>query len=184
MTTPRLRPLIPQDEIAQLLRRLAWELRRDYLGEDLVVIGILKGAFIFMADLVRMLDLPLQVDFVRAASYGGGVRPTTAPRFLLRPHLPLAGRHLLVVEDIVDTGRTTSAVLRYLARRRPASMRLCALLSKPSRREVPVVINYLGATIPDLFVVGYGLDAAEEHRNLPYIAYLENESTDYTDSRR
>jgi hypoxanthine phosphoribosyltransferase len=92
---------------------------------------------------------------------------------LLRPRLPLAGRHLLVVEDIVDTGRTTSAVLRYLARQRPASVRLCALLSKPSRREVPVVINYLGMNVPDLFVVGYGLDAAEQHRNLPYIAYLE-----------
>ena len=173
MTTPPPRLLIPQDEIAQLLRRLAWELRRDYLGKDLVVVGILKGAFVFMADLVRLLDLPLQVDFVRVASYGAGVRPTSAPRFSLRPHLPLIGRHLLVVEDIVDTGRTTSSVLRYLDRQRPASLRLCALLSKPSRREVPVVINYLGAAIPDLFVVGYGLDAAEQHRNLPYIAYLE-----------
>ena len=172
MTTPPPRILIPQDEIAQLLRRLAWEIRRDYLGKDLVAIGILKGAFIFMADLVRLLDLPLQVDFVRVASYGGGTRPTTAPRFSLRPHLPLAGRHLLVVEDIVDTGRTTTAVLRYLATQRPASVRLCALLSKPSRREVPVVINYLGTNIPDLFVVGYGLDAAEQHRNLPHIAHL------------
>lgn len=175
MTSSRLRVLIPQDEISRLLGRLAEEVSRDYRDSDPVVIGILKGAFIFMADLVRLLDFPVQVDFVRVASYGAGTRPGGQPRLTLRPHLPLAGRQVLVVEDIVDTGHTTAAVLRYLERQRPASLRLCALLSKPSRRETPVVINYLGTNIPDLFVVGYGLDAAERHRNLPYIAVLGNE---------
>jgi len=172
MTPSRLRVLIPQDEIGQHLKRLAWEIRRDYRDTEPVVIGILKGAFVFMADLVRLLDFPLQVDFVRVESYGAGTRPSGPPRFTLRPHLPLAGRHVLVVEDIVDTGHTTAAVLRDLARQKPASLRLCALLSKPSRRETPVVITYLGMNISNVFVVGYGLDAAERYRNLPHLGVL------------
>jgi hypoxanthine phosphoribosyltransferase len=189
MPIPHLRPLITADDIARSVRRMAADVSHDYAflsapnvgaqhaaplpHASLAVIGILKGAFIFMADLVRAVTVSQQLDFIRYASYGSGTRPQSEPQLLFTPSLSLRDRHVLLVEDIVDTGHTTSRALAWIKAQGAASVKLCALLDKPSRREVPVHIDYLGMTVPDLFIVGYGLDAAEDYRHLPYIAVLE-----------
>ena len=168
--------LIPRHEIEAAVDRLAAELNRDYYGKPAVLIGILKGAFIFMADLVRRLDFPLEVDFIRLSSYGGGTETSGEIKVVQPIKLPIRGRDVLVVEDIVDTGLTTRFLLDYLSRKKPASLRLCALLDKPSRRRVPVTIDYPGLTVPDKFLVGYGLDCNERFRNLPDVCILEDEN--------
>jgi hypoxanthine phosphoribosyltransferase len=156
MVSPRqLKILISHKEIAEAVNRLAREIERDYQGKQPLLIGVLKGSFVFMADLIRQLDLPLELDFVRLASYG-------------------AGREILVVEDIVDTGVTTSFLLHYLKKKKPASLKLCALTDKPSRRRVRVPIDYLGFTVPNKFIVGYGLDCDEKYRHLPDIYTQED----------
>lgn len=168
----KLELLIPREEIAQAISRLATEIRRDYQRKAPLLVGVLRGAFVFLADLVRELEIPLSIDFVEVESY----RATTSMGVVRITHevsLPVQGRHVLVVEDIVDTGRTTSHLLEHLRRREPASLRLCALLDKPSRREVPVTIDYLGFTVPDRFLVGYGLDMDQQYRQLPAIYALE-----------
>ena len=171
---PQLKILISRDEIARTVERLAREISRDYQGRQPLLVGILKGSFVFMADLVRRLDLPLELDFVRLSSYGC-VRETSGKvRVVQRLQTRIKGRDVLVVEDIVDTGTTISFLLDYLKKKKPASLKLCALADKPSRRRVPVPIDYLGFTVPDKFVVGYGLDCDERFRNLPDICVMED----------
>ncbi len=172
-TQPRLRVLFNRAEIEAAVDRLAAEINRDYHGRCPVLIGVLKGSFMFMADLVRKLDSPVEVDFIGASSYGCSKQTSGRVKVTQGLRCPIKGRDVLVVEDIVDTGLTLSILLSYLRRKKPASLRLCALLDKPSRRQVPVDIDYLGHAIPDEFVVGYGLDWAESLRNLPDICVVE-----------
>jgi hypoxanthine phosphoribosyltransferase len=171
---PRLSLLLSRQEIEAAVSRLAGELNRDYPGKYPILIGVLKGSFVFMAHLIQLLDFPLEIEFVRPSSYGGKTSPGKIK--LLQGFLaPITGRDVLVIEDIVDTGLTTAFLLDYLRKKRPASLKLCALTDKPSRREVPVTIDYLGLTVPDKFIVGYGLDWDEKFRNLPDIYVLESE---------
>jgi hypoxanthine phosphoribosyltransferase len=169
------RILISRAEIEACITRLAADIRRDYTGRDLLLISILKGAFVFTADLIRRLDLPLEVHFVQLSSYGGMKESAGKVRLVQPLQCPIRGRHVLVVEDIVDTGFTLSFLMEQLAREQPASLKLCALADKPSRRVIPVPIDYLGFTVPDKFIVGYGIDWDEKFRNLPDICALEDE---------
>jgi hypoxanthine phosphoribosyltransferase len=156
----------------QLLKRvdeLAVEISRDYLDRDLVVIGVLKGAFIFLADLIRRLTIPVQVDFVRLASYGAGMKSSGKVIITKDIETSLAGRNVLVVEDIVDTGHTMKFLLEWFSERQPESIKVCTLLDKPSRRKVKFQADYTGFAIDDLFVVGYGLDFDERYRFLPEV---------------
>ncbi|MSQ22468.1 MAG: hypoxanthine phosphoribosyltransferase [Dehalococcoidia bacterium] len=139
-----------------------------------LLVGILRGAFVFMADLVRAMDMPVTVDFVRISTYGSGTRSSSRPRIAQGVLSAIRGQHVLVVEDIVDTGITTRFLLDYLEKNGAASAKLCAMLSKPSRRQVDVTIDYLGFNVPDLFVVGYGLDFAQQYRYLPDICVLKD----------
>lgn len=169
---PRTEVLIAREEIAAVVDRLAEEIRRDYLGKDPLLLGILKGSFVFMADLVRRLDFPLEVDFVRLSSYGQGTESSGRVRVEQGLRSAVRGREVLVIEDIVDTGLTVAYFLGYLRRKKPASLRLCSLLDKPARHRVPVSIDYLGLNVPDRFVVGYGIDWNEKYRYLPDIRVL------------
>jgi len=171
---PQLKILISHDEIAKAVDRLASEIKRDYQGKQPLFIGVLKGSFVFMADLIRQLDLPLELDFIRLSSYGAARESSGKVRVVQGVKTPIKGRDVLVIEDIVDTGITTSFLLDYLRKKKPASLKLCALTDKPSRRRVPVSIDYLGLSLPDKFVVGYGLDFDERFRNLPHIYALED----------
>ncbi len=164
--------LIKRRDIELEVAKLARAIRHDYLDKNPLLIGILKGSFIFMADLVRKIDMPLEVDFIRLSSYGCGTESSGSIKVLSRLNVPVKGRHVLVVEDIVDTGLTIAYFLSYLKKRRPASVRLCALTEKPSRRKTDVRIDYLGFTVPDKFIVGYGIDWNEGYRNLPAIFYI------------
>ncbi|MCH7706068.1 MAG: hypoxanthine phosphoribosyltransferase [Chloroflexi bacterium] len=152
---------------------MAEEIRRDYEGRAPLLIGVLKGAFVFMADLMRALNMPLTVDFVRVSSYDAGTTSSGRPRILQGVRSPIKDRHVLIVEDIVDTGLTTRHLEGYIRRKGAASIKLCALLSKPSRRQVEATIDYLGFEIPDRFVVGYGIDYAQQYRYLPDVCVLE-----------
>ena len=165
--------LFTKEEIEATVKRLAAEIRRDYQARQPVLIGILKGSFMFMADLIRHLDFPLEVEFVRLSSYGGGRETSGKVRGVQGLRSQVKGRDVLVIEDIVDTGLTISFFLGYLQKKKPASLKLCALTDKPSRRQVPVAIDYLGFTVPNKFIVGYGLDWDEEFRNLPDICVLD-----------
>lgn len=156
------------------MRKLAAEIREDYQGKCLLLIGVLKGSFMFLADLVRLLNIPLEIDFVWLSSYGRG-RESSGRIKLVQPlRCQVKDRDVLVVEDIVDSGVTSAFLLDYLSKKKPASVRLCALTDKPSRRRVPVKIDYLGFTVPDRFLVGYGLDWNEKFRYLADICVLED----------
>jgi len=165
--------LIPQDEIKQAVAKLAAEIRQDYKGKQPLLIGILKGSFVFMADLVRELGLPVEVDFVKVSSYGAGMETSGKVRMMHGLKTPIKDRDVLVVEDIVDTGLTVSFLMDYLQKKKPSSLRLCALTDKPSRHQVPVTIDYLGFTVPNKFVVGYGIDWNEKFRYLKDICYID-----------
>ncbi len=154
------------------VRELAGRISGDYAGKDLLIVGVLKGAFVFMADLVRGLHIPCRVDFVRLASYGAGSTSSGKVRITKDLETDIAGRHVLVVEDIVDTGLTLAWLVEALRRRQPASLRVCAFLDKSQRRQVPFTADYVGFTIPDAFVVGYGLDFNEDFRFLPDVCVL------------
>ena len=167
--------LFPRAEIAAAVKRLAAAISADYRDKNPLIIGILKGSFVFMADLVRALDFPLEVDFIRLSSYGGGKETSGKVKVVQGLRTAVKGRHVLVVEDIIDTGITLTFLIEYLKKKKPASLRLCALTEKPSRRRVPVQIDYLGMTVPDKFIVGYGIDCDEKYRNLPDICYLEDD---------
>jgi len=167
------RVLIPQDKIRQAVAKLAAEIRRDYQGKQPLLIGILKGSFVFMADLVRELGLPVEVDFVKLSSYGSGTETSGKVKVVQGLKTPIKGRDVLVVEDIVDTGLTVSFLMDYLQKKKPASLRLCALVDKPSRHKVPVTIDYLGFTVPNKFIVGYGIDWNEKFRYLRDICCID-----------
>jgi len=170
------RVLLGEEVIAARVRELAAQISADYTdAEDLVLVGVLKGAFIFLADLARHLTVPHHVDFLALSSYSRGAVSTGAVRLIMDTRASVSGCHLLVVEDIVDTGYTLDYLLRTLRARQPASLRACVLLSKPERRRVEVPIDYLGFEIPDVWVVGYGLDYADRFRTLPYIGALKRE---------
>ena len=167
--------LFRREEIASAVKKLATEVTRDYQDKHPLLIGILVGSFIFMSDLIRQLDFPLEVVFVRLFSYGSGTQTSAKIKVELPLRSPIKGREVLVIEDIVDTGLSTSFLLNHLRKKKPASLKLCALLDKPSRRRVPVAIDYLGLTVPDKFLIGYGLDYDHKFRNLPDICSLEGE---------
>ena len=169
-----IRPMITAEQIAERIDAVAAEINAHFAGTDqLIVVGLLRGSFVFIADLVRRLDLPVEVDFIEAASYGMGTESTREVRIIKDLHSPIEGRDVLVVEDIVDTGHTLKHVLRLLATHKPARLEVCALLSKPSRREVEIRAKWIGFEIPDEFVVGYGIDYAQRNRNLPFIGAVE-----------
>ena len=170
---PKPHILFRREEIEATVKRLAAEIKKDYQGKHPLLIGILKGSFMFMADLIRLLNFPLEVEFIRLSSYVGGKESSGRIKVVQGLRSPIKGRDVLVIEDIVDTGLTISFLLDYLRKRKPASLKLCALTDKPSRRQVPVTIDYLGFTVPDKFLVGYGLDWDEKFRYLPDICVLE-----------
>jgi hypoxanthine phosphoribosyltransferase len=184
MTIPDSVEQILKDEetIAKRVGELAKKISKDYAGVenrvDIVLIGVLKGAFMFMADLARRLEVAHQVDFVALSSYGAsGAVHSGAVRFIMDTRVDITDRHVIIVEDIIDTGYTLDYLLRTFKARKPASLRSCVLLSKPDRREVDVKIDYVGFEIPDVWVVGYGLDCADRFRTLPYIASLKSSAT-------
>ena len=165
--------LITRNSIEEAVTRLARQIGTDYAGGSLVAVGILKGAFIFMADLVRQVGLPLEVDFMTVSSYGSGTEPSRQFSVLQDLTVDVRDKDVLVIEDIVDSGYTVSYVMKHVAEHGARSVRLCALTDKPSRRETPVNIDYLGFTVPNKFVVGYGLDFDNKFRYLPDICALE-----------
>lgn len=167
------RVLFHRREIEATVERLAAEIKRDYQGKNPLLVGVLKGSFVFMADLVRRLDFPLEVDFVTVSSYGRAKESSGKIKVVQGLRSQIRGRDVLVVEDIVDTGHSAAFLLDYLQKKRPASLKLCSLTSKPSRRQVPVTIDYLGFTVPNRFIVGYGIDWDEKFRNLLDICYVE-----------
>ncbi len=165
--------MISAKQIAARIERLASEIEEEFAGTDkLVVVGLLRGSFVFIADLVRELDLPVEVDFIETSSYGNAMESSREVRILKDLRGDIAGRDVLVVEDIVDTGHTLAHVLTLLKSRNPRKLRTIALLDKPSRREAPITADWTGFEIPDEFVVGYGIDYAQRNRNLPYIGKI------------
>jgi hypoxanthine phosphoribosyltransferase len=169
------RVIIPREEIARKVAELAAEIKKDYRGKNPLLIGILKGSFVFMSDLIRAMNIPVEIDFVRLSSYGAGKESSGKIKLIKDVETPIKDRHVLVVEDIVDRGLTVRFLLDYLSFRKPASVKLCALFDKPSRRKVEVPIDYVGFTVPDAFVVGYGLDFDEKFRYLPDLSVLEEQ---------
>lgn len=166
--------LIGKERLQERIRGLASAIEEDYREiERPLLLCVLKGAFIFLSDLSRLLDMPHEVDFMAISSYGAGTTSSGAVRIVLDLKEDIAGRHILIVEDIIDSGRTLDYMRRNLLARSPASLRICTLLNKPARREVDVPVDYVGFDIPDEFVVGYGLDFAQLYRNLPFIAVLK-----------
>jgi hypoxanthine phosphoribosyltransferase len=172
MQDAKLEVVIPAEKLALRIQELGREIARDYQGQELVLVGVLKGSFIFLADLCRTIDLPLSVEFLAVASYGDETQSSGVVQITADLTRPIEGRHVLLVEDIVDTGLTMDYLLENFRSRHPASLKLCSLLHKPSRMKRPTHIDYLGFTIPDEFVVGYGLDFAQKYRNLPFLGKL------------
>src|SRR3954449_8559915 len=164
--------LVQRDELAHRVRQLGAEISRDYAGRDLFLVGVLKGAVFFLSDLMRHIDVPCELDFMAVASYGSSTDSSGVVRILKDLDAPIEGREVLIVEDIVDSGLTLSYLLRTLKARNPASLEVCALLTKPERRKVELPIRYVGFEIPNRFAIGYGLDIGERFRNLPYVAAL------------
>lgn len=165
--------LVGETTLQKRVRELGESISRDYAGQDLLLVSVLKGSFIFMSDLIRAISIPLQVDFMAISSYGKGVVSSGAVRIIQDLMIPIEGRNLIIVEDIIDSGNTLSYLLRMLRERQPASVRIVTLLDKPERREVDVKVDWVGFSIPNEFVVGYGLDYNETYRNLPYIGVLK-----------
>ena len=165
--------LLTKDEIDNAVKGIAYRIHKDYQGKEILVVCILKGAFIFCADLVRNLDLPCEIDFISASSYGAGTTTSGNVKINKDVEHDVENKHVILVEDIVDSGRTLSYLLEMLKDRGPASLRLCTLLDKPERRVIDVHVDYTGFNIPDEFVVGYGLDYDQRYRNLPYIGVVE-----------
>lgn len=165
--------LFTQEQVAARVREMAAQISRDYAGKTPLVVGILRGSFIFMADLVRAMDIPLTLDFMVASSYGAGTVSSGKVKISLDLQEDIAGRDVLLVEDILDTGNTLSKLVAELKGRQPASLKLCVLLDKPERRTKPIEADYVGFTIPDAFVVGCGLDYDQLYRQLPYIGILK-----------
>ena len=164
--------LVQQDDLAHRVKALGLQISSDYEGRSLLLVGVLKGAFFFLSDLMRELDVPCEVDFMAVASYGSSTDSSGVVRILKDLDASIEGRDVLIVEDIVDSGLTLSYLMRTLKAREPASLEVCALLTKPERRKVDLPIRYVGFEIPNRFVIGYGLDHGENYRQLPYVAVL------------
>ena len=164
--------LVQADDLQHRVRALGAEISRDYEGRELLLVGVLKGAIFFLSDLMRHIDVPCEVDFMAVASYGSATDSSGVVRILKDLDAAIEGRHVLIVEDIVDSGLTLQYLLRSLQARNPASLEVCALLTKPERRKVDLPTRYVGFEIPNRFAIGYGLDHAERFRNLPYVASL------------
>jgi hypoxanthine phosphoribosyltransferase len=167
--------LVSEEELQAKVQELGAAIAADYEDKNPLIISVLKGATVFVADLIRAMDIHLGIDFIATSSYGDNDTSSGVVRILKDLETSISGRHLIVVEDIVDTGRTLSYLLKMLKARQPASIKLCVLLDKPDRRDVPIEADYVGFTIPDYFVVGYGLDYAEKYRNLPFVGVLKPE---------
>ena len=167
--------LVEADDLRRRVAELGDEVSRDYAGRDLLLIGVLKGAVFFMADLMRELAVPCEIDFMAISSYGAATDSSGVVRILKDLDINIEGRDVLIVEDIIDSGLTLSYLMRNLEARQPATLEVCALMTKPERRQIDVRVRYTGFEIPNKFVVGYGLDFAERYRNLPYVAVLSDE---------
>lgn len=167
--------LYTEEELRDIVKRLGQRISEDYKDKNLFMVAALKGAVVFMADLMRAIDIPCAIDFLSLSSYGSGTSTSGEVQVRKDLDVQLEGRDLLVVEDILDSGVTLSFLLKTLSARNPKSIRLCTLLDKPERRKVPITPDYTGAIVPDKFIVGYGLDYAEKYRNLPYIGVLKPE---------
>ena len=165
--------LVSADELQRRVGELGGEISRDYAGRSLLLVGVLKGAVFFLSDLMRFIDIPVELDFMAVASYGSATDSSGVVRILKDLDTPIEGRDVLIVEDIVDSGLTLQYLMRNLGSRNPRTLEVCALLTKPERRKVDLPTRYVGFEIPDRFVVGYGLDYDEHHRNLPFVAVLE-----------
>ena len=162
--------LLSAEQLAARIAELAAQINKDYAGKDILLVGTLKGAYIFLADLSRHLPQSTEIDFLKVSSYGDSTSPTSEVKFDHYPTIDMQGKHVVLVEDIVDTGHTLAFLRKYIQGENPASLRVCALLDKPSRREASLEpLEYIGFSIPDNFVVGYGLDFAQRYRNLPYV---------------
>ncbi len=164
--------LIPEDRLQQRICELGAQISRDYEGQDLLLLSVLKGSIMFLSDLMRCITIPHAIDFMATSSYGAGFESSGVVRILKDLDAPIQGRNVLIVEDIIDTGHTLDYLLRSLRARSPKTLRICTLLNKPGRREVDVHVDYIGFDIPDEFVLGYGLDYMDLYRNLPYVAVL------------
>jgi hypoxanthine phosphoribosyltransferase len=167
--------LIDEENLRNRIIDLGEEISKDYAGRDLLLVGVLKGAVFFMADLMRNLDVPCEIDFMAISSYGTATDSSGVVRILKDLDINIEARHVLIVEDIIDSGLTLSYLMRNLEARGPATLEVCALMTKPGRRQIDVPVRYVGFEIPNEFVIGYGLDFAERYRNLPYVAVLADE---------
>ncbi len=167
--------LFTEEQLAEICARIGAQINEDYKDKNLLLVSVLKGSLIFMADLMRELTIPCAIDFLAVSSYGSDTKSSGEVRILKDLDQSLEGKDILVVEDILDSGNTLSFLLKTLSARNPASIRLCTLLDKPDRRTAPVHADYVGAQIEDKFIIGYGLDYAEQYRNLPYIGVLKRE---------
>ena len=165
--------MFSEEKLKNRVQEIARQITADYQGKEIMLISVLRGSFVFMADLCRAIDLPCTLDFMAVSSYGKGTKSSGQVQITKDLSEDITDRHIIVVEDILDSGNTLSYLLKILENRHPASIRLCTLLDKPDRRVKPVEVHYSGFTIPDAFVVGYGLDYAEKYRNLPYIGILK-----------
>ena len=170
-----LRVLLSEDEIREKVRELGGKITADYKNSNLMLVTVLKGAVVFLADLMRQIDVPAEIDFMVVSSYGSGVKSSGVVKIVKDLDVPLAGKDILIVEDILDSGLTLSYIKELLESRGPRSIRIATLLDKPDRREAPITADYVGFVVPDQFIVGYGLDYAEKYRNLPYIGVLKPE---------
>ena len=170
------RILISEQELQNRVKELGAQISADYAGKDLLLVCVLKGGVLFLSDLLRAISIPVSIDFMATSSYGRSTKSSGVVRILKDLDEPIEGKDVLLVEDIIDTGNTLDYLLRILAERQPASLRVCALLDKRERRETPVTVDYVGFVIPNEFVVGYGLDFAQLYRNLPFIGVLKPEA--------
>ena len=167
------RVLIPEEKLVKIVKGLGEKISRDYAGKEPILVSILKGSVVFMADLMRAIDIKCEIDFMSVSSYGAGVKTSGVVKIIKDLDRSIEGRHLLIVEDILDSGMTLSYILDLLSARKPASIKICTLFDKPARRQVDVLADYSGAEVPDEFIVGYGLDYNEFYRNLPFIGVLK-----------
>jgi hypoxanthine phosphoribosyltransferase len=165
--------LFTERQIAVMVERIGKEISRDYKGKNLLLVSVLKGSVVFMADLMRAIEIPARIDFMATSSYGSGVKTSGVVKIVKDLDIQLEGYDMVIVEDILDSGKTLSYLVEILKSRNPKSIRICTLFDKPERREVEVVADYVGSQIPDAFIVGYGLDYDEKYRNLPFVGILD-----------
>ncbi|MFI3206507.1 MAG: hypoxanthine phosphoribosyltransferase [Clostridia bacterium] len=167
--------LFTQEQLQDIVKKIGKQIENDYKGKKLMLLGVLKGSVVFMSDIMRNVDLPLRIEFMSVSSYGSGVTSSGVVRVINDINVDLTGYHLVIIEDILDSGRTLSHLIKHLETKGAESIEICTLFDKPERREADVYAKYIGATVPDAFIVGYGLDYDEIYRNLPYIGVLKPE---------